>query len=106
MAGLFTRAFWEDAVERAAKTAAQTGVLVLTGGAVEKLTDGAVNVLTLDWATFVGATAGGALLSLLFSVASAGVGNEGTASLSRAVRPVQQLNTSEHDEGGHPSDDG
>ncbi|WND57031.1 holin [Mycolicibacterium vanbaalenii] len=77
---IYSLAFWKDAGERAAKSAAQAGVLALGGGAVD--------VLALDWATFAGAFGGGALLSLLTSIASAGLANRGTASLTKAVEPA------------------
>ena len=77
---IYSVAFWKDTSERAAKSAAQAGILALGGGAV--------NVLALDWATFVGATGGGALLSVLTSIASAGLVNRGTASLTKAVEPA------------------
>ncbi|MBU8833585.1 holin [Mycolicibacterium goodii] len=69
--------FWKDAFERAIKSFAQ-GVILALGG-------GAVNVLTIDWATLAGAGGGALLLSLLTSVASAGLANKGTASVTRAV---------------------
>ncbi|MGE2733867.1 holin [Mycolicibacterium vaccae] len=78
---IYSAAFWKDAGERAAKSAAQAGILALGGGAV--------NVLTLDLATFGGAAGGGALLSVLTSIASAGIANRGTASLTKAVEPAQ-----------------
>lgn len=77
---IYSRIFWRDAGERAAKSAAQAGILALGGGAA--------NVLALDWLTFGGALGGGALLSVLTSVASAGIANRGTASLSAAVEPA------------------
>lgn len=77
---IYSAAFWKDAGERAAKSAAQAGILALGGGAAD--------VLTLDWATFGGAFGGGALLSILTSVASAGLANRGTASLTKAVEPA------------------
>ena len=73
MSNLWSAAFWRDAAERASKTAAQSAILALGGGAA--------NVLTLDWLTLGGAAGGGALLSLLTSVASLKV--TGTASLAR-----------------------
>ncbi len=73
MSNLWSAAFWRDAAESASKTAAQSAVLALGGGAA--------NVLTLDWAALAGAAGGGALLSLLTSVASLKV--TGTASLAR-----------------------
>lgn len=77
---LWSSAFWKDAAERAAKTAAQSVILALDGGAT--------NVLTLDWATLAGAAGGGALLSLLTSIGSAGIRDTGTASLTTAVGPA------------------
>lgn len=75
---LYTFAFWKDAAERAVKTAAQAAALVLGGGAI--------NVLELDWLTLGGAAGGGALLSILTSIATGSVRD--TASLTRAVAPV------------------
>lgn len=77
---IYSIAFWKDAGERAAKSASQAAILALGGGAA--------NVLTLDWLTLGGAAGGGALLSLLTSVASAGIANRGTASLTKAVEPA------------------
>lgn len=73
MATLFTKKFWEDAAERALKTAAQSIGLALAGSAV--------NILTLDWETVGGAALTGAALSVVTSIASAGIGDSGTASL-------------------------
>lgn len=74
--------FWRDTVERALKTAAQAVILALGGGAV--------NVLTLDWVTLAGAAGGGALLSVLTSLASGAITDGGTASLSKTVGPVTE----------------
>lgn len=76
---IYSVSFWKDAGERAAKSAAQAAGLALGAGAV--------NVLTLDWLTLGGAAAGGALLSLITSIGSAGIANRGTASLTTAVEP-------------------
>jgi hypothetical protein len=65
--------FWKDAAERATKTAAQ--VLVTFLGA------DLVDVLAVDWKRAAGIAAGAAVVSLLTSVASANVGESGTASL-------------------------
>lgn len=62
-----------DTAERAAKTAAQSALLVI--GADQ------VNVVAVDWMTVAGFAAGGAVLSLLTSVASKPVGDDNTASL-------------------------
>lgn len=60
---LFSRTFWLDAAERAAKTAAQSALLAL--GA-----DHLLDVMAADWANVGSFMAGGAVLSLLMSVAS------------------------------------
>lgn len=74
---LFTRDFWLDAGERAAKTAAQftLGGLALGEG---------VNAFAVDWQLGIGFALTGAALSLLTSIASAGVGDQGTASLLKS----------------------
>lgn len=80
MTALFTRVFWEDAAERALKSGAQAMVLALGGDAF--------NVWSIDWQMMSGIGLGGVALSLLTSVASAGVSNRGTASLVKSVGPV------------------
>lgn len=76
---LATRAFWLDAAERSVKTAAQVAVLALLGAGVDASTG--FDVMTADWghvASFVG---GGAILSVLTSIASIQVGDRQSASL-------------------------
>lgn len=70
---MWSKAFWQDAAERAAKTAAQFG-LVSIGGDV-------VTAWSLDWIQIGGVMVAGAAVSLLTSIASAGVGVKGSASL-------------------------
>lgn len=70
-----TKRFWTSALERAVKTAGQS---VLTVWAVG---DGVLNALTVDWALAGGIAAGGFVLSLVTSIASAGVGPAGTPSV-------------------------
>jgi len=60
---LFSRTFWLDATERAVKTAAQSALLAV--GA-----DKVLDVMAADWANIGAFAAGGAVLSLLTSVAS------------------------------------
>lgn len=60
--------------ERAVKTAAQS--LLLFVGAAQGL-----DLFTLDWQRALGAAAAGALLSILTSVASLGIGPSDTPSL-------------------------
>lgn len=79
---MWGRAFWWDALERAAKTAAQCLAAILAG-------DG-VNLLAVDWPTSLGLAGTAAVLSVLTSVASAPRAEPGTASLvstGRHARP-------------------
>ena len=72
---LFTVLFWKSAVERAVKTAAQAFASSWLVG------DVALNALTLDWQSGAGIALGGALLSLVTSIASIKVGPVGSPSL-------------------------
>ncbi len=65
---MFTVAFWRDAGERALKTAAQAVILGLSLGE-------GFNAFDVDWQLGLGFALGGALLSLLTSVASNKLGN-------------------------------
>ena len=60
---LWTKRFWQAVAERAVKTAAQSAVLVI--GADQ------FNVIHVDWLEVAGFAGGGAVLSVLTSVASA-----------------------------------
>ena len=72
---MFTVAFWRDAVERALKTAAQAVILGLSLGE-------GFNAFEVDWQLALGFAIGGAVLSLLTSVASNPFGNtDGSPSL-------------------------
>ena len=70
---MFTLNFWRDAIERAAKTAAQTAVAMIGTGLV--------GILDVDWAQVASVSAVAALLSILTSVGSGPAGDPGTASL-------------------------
>lgn len=74
---LFKLAFWKDAIERSLKTGAQ---FVIGGLGLSEA--GPVNAFDLDWQLGVGFALAGLALSLLTSIASAGVGARGTASLT------------------------
>lgn len=63
---MFTRTFWRKTAERAAKSAGQSALLAV--GADK------VNALDADWATIAGFALGGAVLSILTSLASLRVG--------------------------------
>lgn len=61
---MWTLAFWKAALERAVKTAAQAPLTAWLVG------DAALNAFELDWETAGGLAAGGAVVSLLTSLAS------------------------------------
>lgn len=67
--------FWQDAAERALKTAAQSVLAVFVAG---------VTIMTVDWVDTLAIGATAALVSVLTSVASAG--RSESASLAPAVR--------------------
>ena len=70
---MFTADFWKRAAERAVKTAAQSAILVWGGDQV--------NAFTANWGDVAGFALGGAVLSLLTSLASAPFGDKGKPSL-------------------------
>lgn len=75
---MFTGKFWKAAAERAGKSAAQAllGMWALDG----------FNVLSVDLKLAGGVAAGAAVLSLLTSVVSAGVGEPDSPSLVPAAQ--------------------
>lgn len=78
---MYTVEFWREAAERAIKTAAQL--------AVATIGTGAVGLLEVDWQAVVLASALGAVLSILTSVASAPFGQPGTPSLVAPEPPEE-----------------
>ena len=76
---LFTATFWLDTLERAIKTAAQTVVGLVT----TNVTD----VTSLDWREVGIATAVTTGLSVLTSIISSGIGEQGTASVLNPAPP-------------------
>jgi hypothetical protein len=74
---LVSRSFWVDAAERAVKTAAQAALLVLGQDAL------GFDVMSADWSAVIGFAAGGALLSFLTSIVSAGQPGLSPASIAR-----------------------
>lgn len=72
---MYDLTFWKLAAERAVKTAAQTTIAVL--GAAQ------LDVFTADWRQAAGVGLGGAVLSLLTSIASEPIGIEGDPSVVR-----------------------
>lgn len=67
MSALTKKVFWADTAERAIKTFAQTLVALLGAGAVD--------ILTVGWGQMLSVSAGASLVSILTSIASAGSGN-------------------------------
>jgi hypothetical protein len=62
MTAIFTRSFWAYAGERAIKTSAQTALAVIGVNSLD--------LLSADWTGIVSAAIGGAVLSVLTSVAT------------------------------------
>lgn len=75
---MWTLRFWKDAAERALTTAAESALAVLGVGAI--------NVMTVDWTGVFGVAAGGAVLSILKSMAAARQRRSESASLARLDR--------------------
>jgi ElaB/YqjD/DUF883 family membrane-anchored ribosome-binding protein len=69
---MFTLKFWKDAIERALKTAAQAGIVVI--GTSQLVTE-------VNWVVVVSGAALGFILSILTSVASSAFGDGDSASL-------------------------
>ena len=69
---MYTVTFWKDALERAAKTAAQVVVGFFVAG---------ISLFDVDWGNAWSVAAAAAVLSLLTSFVSAPVSEKGTASL-------------------------
>jgi len=76
---MFTLSFAKAAAERAAKTLAQSLIAILAVGQT--------TVLTVDWQAALAVAATATLLSLLSSVASAGIGNTGPSLVNEATLP-------------------
>ena len=74
MSRLVSRAFWADAAERAIKTTAQVAILAIGQGVT-------VDLFSADWRNVAGLALGGAVLSLLTSIASARVPGMSPASV-------------------------
>lgn len=72
---MVNKTFWYDLAERAIKTAAQALLAVFVAG---------VTIMSVDWVDALAITGTAALVSVLTSIASAGVGSKDTASLVTA----------------------
>lgn len=71
---MFTTSFWKQAAERAVKSAAQALLLLWAA-------DAGFNVINADFAVAGGTAAGAAVLSLLTSVVTSGVGEKNDPSM-------------------------
>lgn len=69
---MYNSLFWKDTTERAVKTLAQALVAVFVAG---------VTILSVDWVDALAIAGTATLVSVLTSIASAGVGNTSSASL-------------------------
>ncbi|MBC3186353.1 holin [Corynebacterium sp. zg-331] len=72
-----TRSFWTDTAERAIKTLAQALIAVLAVG---------TPIYEIAWVEALGIAATAAVISVLTSIASAGVGESGTAAVVSGLR--------------------
>lgn len=73
---MFTASFWKSAAERAIKTVAQALIAVLAATTFDWF--------SADWQAIAGTAATAGVLSLLSSIASAGIGDKGTPSVVEA----------------------
>lgn len=80
MSVLATKEFWAATVERAVKTAAQAAATLLTTNVT--------GVLEVDWAQAGSVIGLAALYSLVTSIASAGVGNDGPSLATEKLDPA------------------
>lgn len=71
----YNKAWAIGTADRALKSFAATLIVLLGGGTA------ALNVLHIDWQAALGTAAGATLVSVLFSAASAPLGESGTTSL-------------------------
>lgn len=76
---IWTKDFWAATTERAVKTAAQAGLLYV--GADQ------FNVLAFDWVSFAGFLGGGAVLSVLSSLAGNAATKTGPSFTQAEVTP-------------------
>lgn len=79
MSVLATGAFWAATAERAVKTAAQSGIAILTTNAT--------GILDVDWQQGLSVVGLATAVSVLTSVASAGAGNAGPSLSAEVLTP-------------------
>lgn len=81
---MFTIVFWKAAAERALKTFAQALIAVLAVGQT--------TVLSVDWQQALAVSGTAALLSVLSSIASGGLGNPGPSLASEELVSAPSFN--------------
>lgn len=79
---MWAKAFWMAAAERAVKTGSQALILAWPVG------DGMFNIFEVDFERGAGVFAGGVVLSVLFSLISAGAGNPGPSLANEKIDPA------------------
>jgi hypothetical protein len=73
---MFTKSFWTAAAERALRTVAQALIAVIAATSFDWF--------SADWQAIAGTALTAGVLSLLTSIASAGIGDKGTPSLVKS----------------------
>lgn len=76
---MWTKAFWRAAAERSIKTFAQTAAALLVAAGT--------GLLDSDWQSTASVAGMAALLSVLTSVGSAGIGPDGPSLASESIDP-------------------
>jgi hypothetical protein len=79
---MFSKAFWKAAAERAVKTGSQALILAWP------VADGVLDIFEVDFERGASVFLGGAVLSVLTSLISAGAGNPGPSLANESVQPV------------------
>lgn len=77
---MFSLLWAKDAAERAVKTFAQALLALVSGGSF-------LNIVSLNWGDMLGVSATAAVVSVLTSVVSVGLGDKGTASAVKLGTP-------------------
>ena len=85
MSTLLTARFWVSAVERAIKTWAQVVASMLVGNGT--------SIITVDWLQILAVSGTAAVVSLLTSIASAGIGPHGPSLADESI--VEPLRTTD-----------
>jgi hypothetical protein len=89
MADIWTTEFWKATAERAIRTACQAALLVLVGDTYAYVR---LDAFGIDWVRAIGFFLGGALLSILFSIAGNATSKTGPSfGNTEIVQPAVKL---------------